>query len=157
MTPAVAVAKQAGIPFELLTYSSAAGVESYGEEAARLLNQPTDQVFKTLLVACDGDPRNLAVAIVPVCTQLNLKALATALGVKKVQMADPQVAQRSTGYLVGGISPLGQKKRLPSVLDRSAEGFARIYISGGRRGLEMALAPADLVQVIAATWADIGR
>ena len=114
-------------------------------------------MFKTLLVALNGDSRKLAVAIVPVSGQLDLKAMAAACKVKKVAMAEPVAAERATGYIVGGISPLGQKKRLPTVLDDTAMGYPGVFVSGGRRGLDIGIAPADLVAVCRATVAAIGR
>ena len=115
---------------------------------------PPEQVFKTLLVDTGA---GLAVAVVPVSGLLDLKAMATALGVKRVTMADPAAAQRSSGYVVGGISPVGQKRALPTVVDESAELFDVVYVSGGRRGLDLGLSPADLVRVTGAAVADIGR
>jgi len=146
MTPAVRLAKKANIQFKLYEYSHQAEASSYGEEASKLLGIAPEQVFKTLLIACSATEQ-LAVAILPVSHQLNLKSVAKALGFKKVKMADPAKAENATGYVLGGISPLGQKKRLPFVIDSSANNFQTIFVSGGRRGLEIELAPTDLVQL----------
>lgn len=128
---------------------------SYGLEAAEKLALEPARVFKTLLAA--SEKGELLVAVVPVVGSLDLKGLAHAAGVKKVEMADPAAARRSTGYLLGGISPLGQKKRLRTFIDNSAQGFATIYVSAGRRGLEVELAPAVLAEHTQAKFADIGR
>ena len=153
MTPAVDAAKKAGIQFTLHEYLHDSATSSYGEEAANLLNISPLQAFKTLIIA-DNDNK-LAVAIVPVSHQLALKSVAKALGTKKATMANPAEAEKSTGYILGGISPLGQKKRLPFVIDKSALGFKCIYVSAGRRGLEIELAPDDLVRLCSAKTADI--
>ena len=155
MTPAINLAIKEGISFDTHEYTHHSGNNAYGEEAAIALNTSPQQVYKTLLVALNGDNRQLAVAIVPVAGQLNLKAAASALKVKKLTMADPQQAQRSTGYLVGGISPLGQKKRLKTLLDDSAETFETIFVSAGKRGLEIELQPADLLRLTGGQLASI--
>ena len=155
MTPAIRAAERAGIPFEVLEYAHAPGAPSYGVEAAAALGVPAAQVFKTLVVQSDAG--RLAVALVPVSATLDLKAMADALGAKRVVLAAPAAAERATGYVVGGISPLGQRRALPTVLDASAEGLARVYVSAGRRGLELALAPGDLVRACGARVAPIGR
>jgi len=155
MTPAVEAAKAAGIEYEVVQYDHDPKAESYGLEAAELLGIEPERVFKTLVAKLDGAA--LAVGIVPVVTRLDLKSLASATGARKAEMADPAEAQRATGYVVGGISPLGQKRRLITVLDESALLFDTIYVSGGRRGLEIVLAPADLVRLTEARVADIAR
>ena len=127
---------------------------SYGQEAALALGIEAERVFKTLLAEVDG---SLTVAVVPVDGQLDLKALAAAVGGKKAAMADPAAAERATGYVVGGISPLGQRRRLPTVVDASALGFESVLVSAGRRGVDVELAPADLVRLTAARTAPIAR
>lgn len=153
-TPATVAATAAGVEFHVHEYHHDARAESYGEEAAAALGLPLEQVFKTLLADVDGA---LTVAVVPVSGQLDLKALAKAVGGRKAVMADPKAAERATGYVVGGISPLGQKRPHPTVVDASALEHATINVSAGRRGLEIELAPADLVQLTAAVTAPIGR
>jgi Cys-tRNA(Pro)/Cys-tRNA(Cys) deacylase len=144
----------AGVAFSQHVYEHDPGARSFGLEAAEVLGLPPEQVFKTLVVDTGA---GLAVAVVPVAGSLDLKALAAALGVKKVTMADPAVAQRSSGYVVGGISPVGQKRSLPTVVDESAELFDVVYVSGGRRGLDLGLSPTDLVRVTGAVVADVAR
>lgn len=144
MTPATKQLDKAGVSYRLHRYQHDPQAESYGSEAADKLGLDHGQVFKTLLAA--SETGELLVAVVPVNGMLNLKALAQAAGVKKIAMADPAAAQRSTGYLVGGISPLGQKKRLRTFIDASANLWAQVFVSGGRRGLEIELAPADLAR-----------
>lgn len=157
MTPAINAAKKAKVSFNIHEYQHDPSAESYGNEAAELLGLDAARVFKTLLVELNGDNRKLAVAVVPVSGQLDLKAMASALKAKKVAMANPQDAERATGYIVGGISPLGQKKRLPLVLDESAKDFDSIYVSAGRRGLEIELAAADLLKLSGGISASVGR
>ncbi|MDA0269760.1 MAG: Cys-tRNA(Pro) deacylase [Chloroflexi bacterium] len=154
MTPAVDAAKAAGVPYTVVQYEHDPSAESYGLEAAEVLGVEPERVFKTLVAKADG---RLAVGIVPVAMRLDLKALAVALGARKAEMADPAEAQRATGYVVGGISPLGQKRRLATVLDASAMSQETIYVSAGRRGVEIVLAPADLVRLTSATVAEIAR
>ena len=153
-TPATVALTRAGVAFTVHAYDHDPAAASYGLEAADALGLDPARVFKTLLADVDG---SLVVAIVPVSGQLDLKALAAAVGGKRAVMADPSVAERSTGYVVGGISPVGQKRRLRTVLDDSAEAHATIYVSGGRRGLDLELAPDDLARVTDATRAAIGR
>lgn len=157
MTPAINAAKKSKIEYTVHEYQHDPNAESYGEEAAEAMGISSQQVFKTLLVAINGDNKKLAVGVVPVSGQLDLKAIASALKAKKVTMANPQDAERATGYVVGGISPLGQKKRLPMIVDSSAEQFATIYMSAGRRGLEIEMAVADLVKLTGAKQASIGK
>ncbi|NVK43970.1 MAG: Cys-tRNA(Pro) deacylase [Oceanospirillaceae bacterium] len=157
MTPAINAASKAKVWYQTHEYYHDPAAASYGQEAADALGQDPGRVFKTLLVALNGDARRLGVAIVPVVGQLDLKAAATAFGVKKVTMADPADAERATGYIVGGISPLGQKKRLPMVLDSSAEQFPTLFMSAGRRGLEIEMAAADLMRLTGARLAPVGR
>jgi len=144
----------AGVTFSQHAYEHDPGARSFGLEAAEVLGLPPEQVFKTLLVDTGA---GLAVAIVPVAGQLDLKAMASALGAKRVTMADPAAAQRSSGYVVGGISPIGQKRALPTVVDESAELFDVVYVSGGRRGLDLGIAPDDLATATGAILAPISR
>lgn len=153
-TPATVAAVRAGVDFTTRSYQHDPAAPSYGEEAAQALGVDPAQVFKTLVADVDGA---LTVAIVPVSASLDLKALATAAGGKRAAMADPAAAERSTGYVRGGISPLGQRKRLPTVLDASADAHPTICVSAGRRGLEIELAPADLAALTGATTAPIAR
>ena len=153
-TPATVALTASGIAFSQHPYEHDPSARSFGLEAAEVLGLPPEQVFKTLVVDT-GD--GLAVAVVPVAGSLDLKAMAAALGVKRVTMADPGAAQRSSGYVLGGISPVGQRRALPTVVDESAELFDVVYVSGGRRGLDLGLSPADLVRVTRAVVADVAR
>jgi len=155
MTPAVKVLEKADVAFQLASYEHDPRTPAYGEEAARALGLPADEVYKTLLARLDDG--RLAVAIVPVPCQLDLKALARAAGARKASLADPAEAERATGYVVGGISPLGQRKRLPTFLDESARALEAIHVSGGRRGLEIRLAPGDLIRLTGAREAPLAR
>ena len=153
MTPAIHSAKQAGFAFQLHEYDHDTTAHSYGLEAAEKLGLAAEQVFKTLVVKLDG--KQLAVGIVPVTGQLSLKQIAKAAGAKKAAMAEPTEVERATGYVLGGVSPLGQKKSLVTFIDHSAETFATIYVSAGRRGLEIELAPGDLAKLSRATFAPL--
>ena len=153
-TPATVALTRAGVAFTTHSYAHDPAAPSYGLEAAEVLGLPAEQVFKTLLADVDGA---LVVAIVPVAGKLDLKSLATAVGGKKAAMADPHVAERTTGYVVGGISPLGQRKALRTVLDDSATAYDVVYVSGGRRGVDLGLSPTDLVTQTRATTAPIAR
>ncbi|MFF0285879.1 Cys-tRNA(Pro) deacylase [Streptomyces sp. NPDC005262] len=153
-TPATVALTAAGTPFTTHAYDHDPASPSYGEEAAEALGVSPDRVFKTLVADVDG---NLTVAVVPVAGSLDLKALASAVGGKRAAMADPAAAERTTGYVRGGISPLGQRKPLPTVLDASARTHETICVSAGRRGLEVELSPADLASLTGALFAPIGR
>lgn len=161
-TPATTTLDQAGVPHTRHTYAhdprAVVDGGSYGMEAAEALGLDPATVLKTLLVTLEGAPRpGLGVAVVPVDRRLDLKAVAAALGVKKVTMAEPRAAERATGYVVGGISPIGQRTALPTVVDASAQGHPTVYVSGGRRGLDLGLSPADLVRVTGAVVAPVAR
>lgn len=154
MTPAIRALEQAGIAFELAEYERGDGeLRDFGREAAEQLGLPADEVFKTLLVRTDTG--ELVVAVIPVSCQLSMKLVAAAAGAKRAAMCDPADAERSSGYVVGGISPIGQRRRLRTMLDESAELYASIWVSGGRRGLDIGLAPADLVALLGATVAPL--
>jgi len=152
-TPAIAALQKANIPHTVHPYEHLDGNHHFGDEAVAALDLDPAQVFKTLVADVDGA---LVVGVVPVAEHLDLKALAAAVGGKRASMAAVADAERSSGYVAGGISPLGQRKQLRTVLDDSAEGFARIYVSAGRRGLQVSLAPADLVRATRAVVAAIG-
>ena len=152
MTPATKLLKANKIDFSIHEYEHDANVKSFGLEAAEKLNLRVEEVFKTLLVT---DEKNYFVAILPVHHQLNLKKVAQAVGAKKLKMSDPKDAERLTGYLVGGISPVGQKKRLKTVIDQGAVQLEKLYVSGGKRGLDIGLKPQDLAKVLSATFADV--
>ncbi|MFF5722161.1 Cys-tRNA(Pro) deacylase [[Kitasatospora] papulosa] len=153
-TPATVALTTAGTAFTVHAYDHDPSSPSYGEEAAEALGISADRVFKTLVAEVDGE---LVVAVVPVAGSLDLKALASAVGGKRAAMADPAAAERTTGYVRGGISPLGQRKRLRTVLDASAGSHSTICVSAGRRGLEVELSPADLASLTEASLAPIGR
>lgn len=153
-TPATVALTKANVPFTAHSYEHDPAAGSFGTEAAAAMGVVPERVFKTLLAEVDG---KLTVAVVPVSGSLDLKALASAVGGKKAAMADPAAAERSTGYVLGGISPLGQRKPLRTVVDESALEFETVFCSGGRRGFEVELAPADLVRLTAAVTASIGR
>ena len=152
MTPATKLLKANKIDISIHEYEHDANAKSFGLEAAEKLNLRVEEVFKTLLVT---DEKNYFVAILPVHHQLNLKKVAQAVGAKKLKMSDPKDAERLTGYLVGGISPVGQKKRLKTVIDQSAVQLEKLYVSGGKRGLDIGLKPQDLAKVLSATFADV--
>jgi Cys-tRNA(Pro)/Cys-tRNA(Cys) deacylase len=154
MTPAINAAKKAKIKYTVHEYDHDPAAPSFGVEAAEKLGVPPERVFKTLVVDAGA---GLAVAVVPVLLKLDLKAIAKALGAKKAAMAEVKLVERTTGYVVGGVSPLGQKKRLPTVLDASAQGLDTVFVSGGRRGLDIELAPADLAALTRASFAPIAR
>jgi Cys-tRNA(Pro)/Cys-tRNA(Cys) deacylase len=151
-TTATVALERAGIAFTVHEYAHDPRAASYGREASEALGVSADRVFKTLIASVDG---GLVAGMVPVEGQLDLKALAAAAGGKRAVMAEVAAAERATGYVAGGISPVGQRKRLPVVLDTSALAFGTVFCSGGRRGLEIELAPGDLIRAAGATVASI--
>lgn len=151
-TPAIAALTRAKVAHTLHPYHHDPGITAFGDEVVQALGWPPERVFKTLVATVDG---KLTVGVVPVSSQLDLKALAAAAGGKKAAMAKVADAERSSGYVAGGISPLGQRKPLPTVIDRAATGFATIMISAGRRGLQVEVAPADLIRLTRAIMAPI--
>lgn len=153
-TPATVALTRAAVAFTVHAYDHDPAAASYGKEAADALGVAPERVFKTLVADVDGA---LTVAVVPVAGTLDLKALATAVGGKKAAMADPAAVTRTTGYVLGGVSPLGQRKQLPTVVDESALAHATMFCSAGKRGLEIELAPGDLVTLTGAVTAPIGR
>lgn len=151
-TPATALLSKQKIAHKIHSYDHDPKHDSYGMEAAEALGVAAERVFKTLVAEVDGA---LTVGVVPVTNQLDLKALAAAAGGKRAKMADPAAAQRATGYVLGGISPLGQRSRLPVIIDESVKQFETVFCSGGRRGLEIELAPDELIRLSRATVAPI--
>lgn len=162
-TPATVLLQRAGVEFRVHEFEHDPAERNYGAVAAEALGADPDQVFKTLLAQVDGQavvagvaPASIAVGIVPVSGQLSLKELATAVHAKRAEMCDPLVAQRITGYVVGGISPFGQKKLLPTAIDETCLLYDTIFVSGGKRGFDIEIAPADLIDVLHAVVAPIG-
>jgi Cys-tRNA(Pro)/Cys-tRNA(Cys) deacylase len=153
MTPAIKLVQKHKINHSVYEYEHDANCDSYGKEAAEKLGLDENRVFKTLVVSLDG--HQLAVAVIPVPSMLSMKRIAKALGAKKAVMADKDDVQRSTGYVLGGVSPLGQKKRLKTVIDASAKKFSTIYVSAGRRGLDLELNPEDLTKLLNGRFAEI--
>jgi Cys-tRNA(Pro)/Cys-tRNA(Cys) deacylase len=152
VTPAVVALVDAGIAHTIHEYDRGEDLHDFGREAADALGLDHDQVFKTLVVVADDE---MVVAIVPVSCQLSMKRIASAVGAKKATMCDPAAAERSSGYIVGGISPIGQRKRLRTVIDETAELFDTVYVSGGKRGMDIGLAPGDLIGLLDAIVAPI--
>jgi Cys-tRNA(Pro)/Cys-tRNA(Cys) deacylase len=155
MTPALRRLEAAGVPFRLHRYAHDPAADSFGREAADKLGVAPDRLFKTLVADIDG--KGAVLAVLPVAGRLDLKKLAVAAGGKKADLADPKQAERLTGYVVGGISPVGGRKALPTLLDETALLYETIFVSAGQRGLQIELAPADLQAVSGATLADLVR
>lgn len=153
MTPGINAVRKANMAHSIHEYDHDPSTESYGTEAAEKMAVDSARVFKTLVVAIDG--KELAVGVVPVTTMLNMKLIARAASGKKAAMADKQSVQRSTGYVLGGVSPLGQKRKLRTYIDASARSFTTIFVSAGRRGLEIELAPDDLARLTGGTFAPL--
>lgn len=153
MTPAINLLKKNKCEFKIHKYDHDPACENYGEEAAQKLGLDENQVYKTLLV--ELSPKELAVAVLPVSKQLSLKEVANAFKAKKAVMANKQEAQKVTGYLLGGISPLGQKKRLKTVLDESAKNYDTIFVSGGKRGLDIEVKPQDLIKLLNSNYYNV--
>ncbi len=153
MTPCLKIVRNAGIAYRLHEYVHDPSRESYGAETAEKLGVPEERLFKTLIVSLDS--RDLAVGLVPVSSMLNMKRIARAAGAKKADMATVADVERSTGYVLGGVSPLGQKKKLKTIIDSSAANFSTIYVSAGRRGLQIELSPDDLRKLTSGEFARI--
>jgi Cys-tRNA(Pro)/Cys-tRNA(Cys) deacylase len=153
MTPAIRLLKREGVAFTEHPYDHDPAAESFGEEAAQKLGIDPGRVYKTLV--CQAEGVGLLLVLVPAAARLDLKKLAKALGVKKADLADPGVAERTTGYVLGGISPLGGRKALPVLVDESITGHETVFVSAGRRGLQVELAPADLVRLTNASAAAV--
>ena len=153
MTPGINIAKKAKIPYKVHEYAHDPSIESYGSEAAKKMGVPEERVFKTLVVRLGTN--DLAVGVVPVSSLLNMKLMAKAIGAKKASMAETSDVERSTGYVLGGVSPLGQKKRLKTIIDSSAKKYPTIFVSAGRRGLEIELKPKDLEKLTNGMFAEI--
>ncbi|MDA8439017.1 MAG: Cys-tRNA(Pro) deacylase [Propionibacterium sp.] len=156
-TPAVAQLTRAGVGFTVHVYDHDPAETHFGQEASTALGVPPERLFKTLIVSLQGARSPLACAVLPVSAQLDLRALAQVAGAKRAALAEAAVAERSTGYIVGAISPLAQKRRLPTWIDSSAAAWPTVFVSAGRRGLQVELAPDDLVRVAAAATAVIAR
>ncbi len=155
MTPAINLIKKNGIAYQVHEYSHDPSSESYGLEAAQRMGVSEQRVFKTLIVRLDSN--ELVVAVLPVSSMLSMKLIAKAMGAKKAAMAEKADVERSTGYVLGGVSPLGQKRRLKTVIDSSAEKYPLVYVSAGRRGLEIELGPGDLRSLSNAIFTEIGQ
>jgi Cys-tRNA(Pro)/Cys-tRNA(Cys) deacylase len=153
MTPAINLARKAGIAHQVHEYLHDPANAAYGLEAAEKMGVSPQRVFKTLVVTLDS--RNQAVGVVPVSTMLSMKLMAKAAGAKKAVMADRNDVERATGYVLGGVSPLGQKKRLQTIIDSSAENYQTVFVSAGRRGLEIELSPADLKRLVDGEFAEL--
>lgn len=157
MTPAIKILNELKVRYKVREYQASNHEKNYGLKAAEALQQDPLQVYKTLVAVIDGNQRKPSIALIAVANQLDLKKMATSLGGRKAVMAEPALAQKTTGYVVGGISPIGQRQLLPTVIDQTACAFESIFVSAGKRGVQLEVNPDDLIRILKARYAEISR